>query len=234
MESQVETGYMNQRPVLDHGFVAFDADMATDLAVVNAARVSMNKKHDIVTKADEGLIFSLMKKKHGTPFEHNAFRFIVQAPIFVFREWHRHRIGHSYNEWSARYSKLDPLFYIPTNIRVQVGKAMEYRYEPASDAIAAMFTDDLVEHSERCYRLYEKHLANGIAKEQARLFITVGVYSKMYWTVNARSMMAWLTLRNADSAQWEIHEYAKVVEQFFQETMPLTHAAYVANGRIAP
>src|SRR5881392_4073907 len=96
----------NTIPVLDHGFVALDGALATDLAVVNGARVSFNQESQEVTERDEGLIRFLMREKHGSPFEHGYFRFLVKAPLFVVREHHRHRAGHSYNEWSGRYSKM--------------------------------------------------------------------------------------------------------------------------------
>ena len=121
--------------VLDHGFLALDGAFATDLAVVNAARVSFNVASDEMTERDEGLIRFLMRERHGTPFEHGYFRFLVKAPIFVVREHHRHRAGHSYNEWSGRYSKLEAEFYVPDYVRTQVGKPGAYSFEPVEPAV---------------------------------------------------------------------------------------------------
>jgi thymidylate synthase (FAD) len=120
--------------VLDHGFVRLDAIMADDLSVVNSARVSFHARSEEIGERDAGLINFLMKNRHGTPFEHNSFRFHIAAPIFVFREWQRHRIS-SYNEWSARYSKLENKFYIPDpeNVRIRVGKPGNYTFEPANE-----------------------------------------------------------------------------------------------------
>ena len=118
-------------PVLDHGFVRLDGCMADDLSVVNAARVSFAQRSEQLDERDHGLIRFLMRERHGTPFEHNAFRFHVKLPIFVMREWARHRIG-SFNEWSARYSQLDAEFYIPEpeDVRTQVGKPGAYSFDP--------------------------------------------------------------------------------------------------------
>src|SRR5436309_6423518 len=115
--------------VLDHGFVALDASCASDLAVVNGARVSFNQASDELGDRDAGLIRFLMREKHGSPFEHGYFRFVVKAPLFVVREHHRHRAGHSYNEWSGWYSKMDPEFYVPDYVRTQVGKPGAYSFE---------------------------------------------------------------------------------------------------------
>src|SRR5258708_39314236 len=117
-------------PVLDHGFLALDGVLASDLAVVNGARVSFNSLAGEMTERDEGLIRFLMRHRHGSPFEHGYFRFIVKAPIFVVREHHRHRAGHSYNEWSGRYSKMEAEFYVPDYVRTQVGKPGSYSFEP--------------------------------------------------------------------------------------------------------
>ena len=109
--------------VLDHGFVRLDGVMASDLSVANAARVSFARKKDELDEADEGLIRFLMRDRHGTPFEHNAFRFHIRCPIFVAREWFRHRVG-SFNEFSMRYAKATDDFYVPEpeDVRTQTGK----------------------------------------------------------------------------------------------------------------
>lgn len=220
--------------VLDHGSIELDAEMATDLSVINAARVSLNKKSEYVDQGGEKLINFLMKKKHGTPFEHNSFRFRVKAPIFVFREWHRHRIGHSYNEWSARYSMMEPVFYIPENVVQQTGKAGDYTYVPAPLELATAFQSELRFHCEESYKRYEVAVANGISKQQARFLLPVNVYSQMIWTCNARSLMNFLVLRNHEAAQWEIRQYAIAAEEMFAATMPITYRCFIENGRIAP
>jgi thymidylate synthase (FAD) len=222
--------------VLDKGFVALEASCADDLSVVNAARVSFHKYHHALDEGDDQLIRFLLKNRHGTPFEQNFFRFRVKAPIFVFREWHRHRIGISINEWSARYSELKDDFYIPItdHIRTQVGKPGNYYYEAASPADAGWFASELEIHSRQSFERYQTALGRGIAKEQARFFLPVNIYSEMYWCCNARSLMNFLSLRNHDKAMWEIREYAKVLEEIFSALMPITHDYFVENNRIAP
>src|SRR4029079_18275575 len=120
-------------PVLNKGFLALDAALASDLAVVNGARVSFNQESDEMSDRDVGLIRFLMRERHGSPFEHGYFRFLVKAPLFVVREQHRHRAGHSYNEWSGRYSKMEAEFYVPDFVRTQVGKPGAYSFEPVSE-----------------------------------------------------------------------------------------------------
>lgn len=207
-----------------------------DLMVVNAARVSHGNFTSIMRPEDEGLIGYLMKNKHGTPFEHNIFIFHVKAPIFVFREWHRHRIGVSINEMSGRYTELRPEFYYPDNdhCRKQVGKPGAYTYEAMMPHEAESMRSTLKLQYERAYAAYTVMLKEGVAKEVARLCLPVAIYSEMYWTCNARSLMAFLELRNAPTAQREIKDYAQVMEDIFLEEMPVTAKAFIDNGRIAP
>jgi thymidylate synthase (FAD) len=221
--------------VLDKGFIRLDDFMADDLSVVNSARVSFNRRVEEMGDVDAKILNALMKNRHGTPFEHNSFRFHVKAPLFVFREWQRHRIS-SFNEWSARYSELKGEFYIPEieNVRQQVGKPMDYTFEQANTEDAEIFRDMLIAHSQRAFDQYRVAIAMGIAKEQARFFLPVNIYSEMYWTVNARSLMNFLNLRNSETAQFEIKEYARVLEDLFRQVMPITAEAFVQNGRVAP
>jgi thymidylate synthase (FAD) len=222
-------------PVLDHGFVRLDGCMADDLSVVNAARVSFAQHSDELAERDQGLIRFLMRERHGTPFEHNAFRFHVKLPIFVMREWARHRIG-SFNEWSARYSQLEPEFYVPEpeDVRTQVGKPGSYSFDPVDPALAEHTRESQRAVYEQAYAAYVDLLEQGVAKEVARNVLPVAIYTQFYWTVNARSLMNFLSLRNAATAQREIRRYAAATEQLFAERMPITHAAFVANDRRAP
>jgi thymidylate synthase (FAD) len=222
--------------VLDRGFVSLEDSCADDLSVVNSARVSYNKHHQVMEEGDDKLIGFLMKNRHGTPFEQNFFRFRVKAPIFVFREWHRHRIGISINEWSARYSELKNEFYIPDaeHIRVQVGKPGQYTYEPCDPATAVTFQRALRFHCATSFLRYQEAIEMGIAKEQARFFLPVNIYSEMYWSCNARSLMSFLSLRNAPKAMWEIQQFAKALEQVFCVVMPMTYSYFLENKRVAP
>jgi thymidylate synthase (FAD) len=222
-------------PVLDHGFVRLDDAMATDLSVVNAARVSFARRKQQMDEADEGLIRFLMRDRHGTPFEHNAFRFHVRAPIFVAREWFRHRVG-SFNEFSMRYAKATDDFYVPAqeDVRTQVGKPGSYSFEPVEPELAEATREELRAVYDEAYATYERLVERGVARELARLVMPVGAYTEFYWTVNARSLMNFVSLRAAETAQREIRRYAEACERFLEEKMPVTHAAFVAAGRVAP
>jgi thymidylate synthase (FAD) len=221
--------------VLDHGFVRLDDAMADDLSVVNAARVSFARRKTEMDESDEGLIRFLMRDRHGTPFEHNAFRFHIRCPIFVAREWFRHRVG-SFNEFSMRYAKATDDFYVPdaSDVRSQVGRPGAYTFEPVPDELAEATRAAMEEIYEQAYATYERLVEQGVAREVARAVLPVGAYTEFFWTVNARSLMNFVSLRAADTAQREIRRYADAVESFLAERMPVTHAAFVAGGRVAP
>lgn len=225
----------NSIPVLDHGFVRLDAAMADDLSVVNAARVSFARRREEVDDADAGLIRFLMRDRHGTPFEHNAFRFHIRCPIFVAREWFRHRIG-SFNEFSMRYAKATDDFYVPEpdDVRSQVGKPGAYSFEPVDPELAERTREELQAVYDTAYATYTRLVEQGVARELARSVLPVGAYTEFYWTVNARALMNFVSLRAAETAQREIRRYAEACERFLAEQMPITHAAFVANDRTAP
>lgn len=404
------TGYppgMDRIDVLDQGFVRLDAALADDLSVANAARVSFGIRKDALDEADRGLIGFLMRERHGSPFEHNAFRFHIRCPIFVAREWFRHRVGcvagdtrvtvedrrgvasslriddlrarfreggaaeaavrglrvrvldeeagaftlgaiadvvdsgrqpvfevtlvdgrtlrltayhevrtpagwqtlaeatglewdgvdaratrpgvllangvaaveapsvlrphalavsrlryvglrqtydlqmagrwpsfvangvvvhNSFNELSGRYTELAADFYVPAaeDVRTQVGKPGAYTFEPVDADLAERTRTTMEETYRAAYATYERLLGEGVAKEVARCVLPVGTYTEFYWTVNARSVMNFLSLRNAEAAQREIRVFAAAVEQHFSAQMPVTHAAFVARDRVAP
>ena len=221
--------------VLDHGFVRLDDAMADDLSVVNAARVSFARRREEVDEADAGLIRFLMRDRHGTPFEHNAFRFHIRSPIFVAREWMRHRVG-SFNEFSMRYAKATDDFYVPEadDVRSQVGKPGAYSFEPVSPELAEQTREELRAVYDHAYETYERLVEAGVARELARSVMPVGAYTEFFWTINARSLMNFVSLRAAETAQREIRRYAEACETFLAEKMPVTHAAFVAAGRTAP
>jgi thymidylate synthase (FAD) len=225
----------NSIPVLDHGFVRLDEAMADDLSVVNGARVSFARHKDELDDADAGLIRFLMRDRHGTPFEHNAFRFHIRCPIFVAREWFRHRIG-SFNEFSMRYAKATDDFYVPEpdDVRSQVGKPGAYSFEPVEPELAERTREELQAVYEVAYATYTRLVEEGVARELARSVLPVGAYTEFYWTVNARALMNFVSLRAAETAQREIRRYAEACEQFLAAKMPITYEAFVANDRTAP
>jgi thymidylate synthase (FAD) len=223
------------RTVLDHGFVRLDAVMADDLSVVNAARVSFARHKDAMDASDEGLIRFLLRERHGTPFEHNSFRFHIRCPIFVAREWFRHRIG-SFNEFSMRYAKATDEFYVPApeDVRTQVGKPGAYTFETVDPELASSTRETLESVYRTAYAAYEELVEAGVARELARCVLPVGSYTEFFWTVNARALMNFVSLRAAETAQREIRRYAEAVESFLAEKMPVTYEAFVANDRTAP
>lgn len=242
--------------VLDHGSIELIKVCAEDADVLTAMLVSTGKdRQELWTgleypflsdeatdemyrevERNKGRINFLMRDKHGTPFEHNFFKFRITAPIFVIREWHRHRIGHSYNEQSGRYMELSDKWYIPEpqNVRTRVGKPGHYTYDPIDESLAKAFIGHLEEVCWKSHIAYKDALLRGVAPEQARMFLHVNHYSSFYHSCNARSLMHFLELRNAPNAQWEIVQYAIAMEHIFAEHMPVTYQAFVDNGRIAP
>ncbi len=221
--------------------------MGGDASIIEAMLVSSDKDQLIEEMMEipktEGRIRFLMRMKHGTPFEHNALKFYVEAPIFVFREWHRHRIGWSYNEQSGRYSELPPMFYVPPTNRplVQVGKPGAYTYIPGSQEDYDWIVEDIRKQAVSQYVSYQERLSRGIAKEVARMSLGVNIYSKMYATCNARSLMAFLSLRTNEptatfpsTPMWEIEAAARMTEEVLKRLFPLTYNAWVEFGRVAP
>lgn len=197
---------------------------------------------ELQRKRDRGLINYLMRDRHGSPFEHNSMTFYVQAPIFVFREFMRHRIA-SYNEESGRYRELRPVFYVPGPQRnlVQVGKPGAYSFEPGTPEQTELVVAETRRASTQAFEAYQRMLGEGVAREVARIVLPLNIYSSMYVTLNARSLMNFLSLRTKreDSTfpsfpQREIEMAAEQMEQRFEELMPLTYAAFNANGRVAP
>jgi thymidylate synthase (FAD) len=143
-------------------------------------------------------------------------------------------VHNSYNEWSGRYSKMEPEFYVPDNVRTQVGKPGSYSFEPVDEATRELAREEIEQNARRAYAAYERMLEQGVAKEVARAVLPLSTYTKYYWSCNPRSLMHFCGLRNHESAQWEIRQYAAAAESFLRQLMPVTHAAFIANGRTAP
>lgn len=221
-----------------------------DESVIAAARVSVRGQASIdswATPAEEaaGLINFLMRNRHGTPFEHNLFTFYVQAGIFVFREFHRHRIGWSYNEESGRYKQLDPVFYVPGPERhlqtVPGSKTMEYKTIAGTRPQQHLVRGAVEAACEESYLTYVELLENGIIREVARIVLPVTIMSTCIVSCNARSLMHFLSLRQRhDDAKFpskpmkEINLVADGYERCLQEHAPLVHAAFTGHGRVAP
>ncbi|MEU0408621.1 FAD-dependent thymidylate synthase [Streptomyces griseorubiginosus] len=221
---------------------------ASDSDVLFAARVSTlgEQSLDEMQKDPErskGLINYLMRDRHGSPFEHNSMTFFISAPIFVFREFMRHRVGWSYNEESGRYRELDPVFYVPGADRklVQEGRPGKYVFVEGSPQQHEIVRSVLDDSYQQAYTAYQKLLAEGVAREVARSVLPVGLFSSMYATCNARSLMHFLGLRTQHEQakvpsfpQREIEMVGEKMEAEWAKLMPLTYAAFNANGRVAP
>ena len=222
---------------------------ASDSDVLFAAQVSTQgektleaAQSSVDASRSKGLINYLMRDRHGSPFEHNSMTFYVQAPIFVFREFMRHRIA-SYNEESGRYRELNPVFYIPAPERnlIQVGKPGAYDFVPGTPEQTVLVQDEARRASTEAFESYQRMLDAGIAREVARIVLPLNIYSSMYVTMNARSLMNFLSLRTKREGthfpsfpQREIEMAAEKMEDFWAELMPLTYAAFNDNGRVAP
>jgi len=223
---------------------------ANDSDVLFAARVSTQGEMTLDAAAagteagerDRGLINYLMRDRHGSPFEHNSMTFYVSAPIFVFREFMRHRIA-SYNEESGRYRQMRPVFYVPGPERalVQQGKPGAYDFVPGTAEQTEFAVAEGTRIATEAYASYLRQLDAGIAREVARAVLPLSLYSSMYVTMNARSLMNFLSLRTKREGshfpsfpQREIEMVAEKMEEFWAGLMPLTHAAFDKNGRVAP
>lgn len=225
----------------------FDVDSVmkagSDEFICKAARVSTLGAESLETEESAGLIKFLLENRHGSPFEHGLMSFRITAPIFVWREFMRHRIGFSYNEESGRYKVLDGVFYLPSWDRpsVQTGKPGHYIFVPGTAKQNETIYVELKKSYQQSWESYNSMLQAGIAKEVARMCLPVGTYSTAYVTCNPRSMMSFLSLRtkHEDSKfpsypQWEINRVADKMERHFEDTYPLTHAAFQKAGRVSP
>lgn len=224
--------------VLDHGFVRLveswgHGDHGADMeaGIIEAARQSTQGSFR-GWEADEKLLAYLHNNKHATPFEFAGMVLEVRAPVFVFREWHRHRTQ-SYNEMSARYAPLPDLNYVPTLDRVMLGAGKQGGAAKGAEALtereAVSFLAQLESDYQRFDEVYQRSLAAGVPKEIARLGMPVGRYSQMRASACLRNWLGFLTLRLDPAAQWEIRQYAQAVGQVVAATFPRTWALFEAQ-----
>lgn len=236
MEGHLYTAY----PVLDHGFVRVVDYMGDDAAITQAARVSYGKGTKSVQN-DEGLIRYLMRHWHSTPFEMCEVKLHVKLPVFVARQWIRHRTA-NVNEYSARYSVLDREFYIPAPDQL-AAQSLTNRQGRDDEAVlqgeqAQRVLDILRDDAYRTYAHYEELLnedsegnvidesRTGLARELARMNLTLNTYTQWYWKTDLHNLMHFLRLRADSHAQYEIRVYAEAMTDVLQKWVPLTHAAY--------
>jgi len=215
-----------QKNLLDKGFVRLVDMMGDDYSAVKAARVSYGQGLK-TPERDKALIMYLMEHGHETPFEHIVFTFHVKTPLFVARQWFRHRIG-SFNEISQRYTEIkEEEFYIPSNIRVNVPEDRQKAVQIEDEQLLEKVRSKMEGIFEESYRVYKDLLDMGVARELARVVLPLATYTQFYWTVNARSLMNFLSLRADSHAQWEIQQYALAIAEIFEKTCPWTYEAFV-------
>lgn len=218
--------------VLDHGYISLVESWGSDERIIESARMSTSgsfKGWD----TDHRLLRYLWEHKHYSPFEMAGVTFEVQAPIFVFREWHRHRTQ-SYNELSARYTELPDLFYIPSLERLMGGKqstknkqGSELGFDPGT---AEVLQETIRETLTESRRMYEQLLQSGLSREIARVVVPVSQYSRMRASANLRNWLAFLSLRLDPAAQWEIRQYAQAVSNIVKELFPRTHQLFTEEA----
>jgi thymidylate synthase (FAD) len=229
------------------------ASMGGDWMVTAAAKVSVDPEAAFNCASDEtateGLIRYLVKNKHGSPFEHSTLTMFVHAPICVWREWHRHRVGFSYNEESGRYKTLEPVFYVPAPNRPMIPKPGFKSARPGFDLPTQDEYNKIVKIMEKSYQTSYDAYLELIGEDDVPLYdrglardiLPVGIYSSCWVTCNPRSLMSFLELRtHREEARhvsfplWEIELAANVAETFLAEGWPLTYKAFIDNGRVAP
>lgn len=221
--------------LLDHGRIELTQIMGDDLSIVNAARQSFGVRKAVLDKKDEGLINFLMREEHGTPFEMVEFMFNITCPIFVAREWFRHRIG-SFNEYSGRYAEMMRETYVPEleDIRTQVGKPGGYTFESLPSHDAEIAQELMTTAYEYVFDTYDTLLQMGVAKELARIVLPVGGYTSFTWKLNLRSLLNFIHLRSDKAALREIRRYSLAIEDLIGPVVPVAYQAFLKHGKEAP
>lgn len=229
--------------VLDHGYVRYIDHMGSDLRIVEAARISY-KSPSKGEEADKKLLEYLWKNKHTSPFEMCKISFNIKLPIFVMRQYVRHRMQ-NLNEVSARYTELPNEFYIPEIWRAQDTKNKqgsiikdseifkEYPYDPAfasdeqmSPLTHKMISEDLIIFCKNAYDKYQKYLSEGVSREMARMFLPLNIYTEIYCCWDLKNLLHFIRLREDSHAQYEIQEYAKAMKEMCKEFFPWTVEIY--------
>jgi thymidylate synthase (FAD) len=222
--------------LLDHGFVRLIDHMGDDLSVVRAARVSYDAawRAGLDEKSDARLINYLWKNRHTTPFEAVVFTFEVKAPIFVFRQWHRHRTW-SFNELSARYRELPEEFYVPEPGKIGRQSAGNKQKRVIDDdpnvAWGEAISNDIAESCRMSFVQYRTLLNRGVPRELARVVLPLGTYSHMFATIDLRNLLAFFTLRSDEHAQDEIIVYSDAMIELVREYVPVSLQAWVDNSK---
>jgi thymidylate synthase (FAD) len=226
---------MEKIDVLDHGFVRLVDHMGDDLSVVRAARVSYAAAWRTGEDAgsDHRLIEYLWKHKHTTPFEAVTFTFEIKAPIFVLRQWHRHRTW-SYNELSARYRELPEEFYVPAPEHIGVPSKNNKQRRVIDSTSNAAASNLIKDACGRAFEQYRFMLHMGVPREVARTVLPMATYSHMFATVDLLNLLKFLTLRRGADAQFEIQQYADAMMKLAHPIVPVCIGAWLAYGELVP
>jgi thymidylate synthase (FAD) len=222
--------------VLDHGFIILKRAMGDDRAVVEAARVSLDQDEltGLEPERDEKLIRYLLRHRHTSPFEHVVFTFVVQAPIFVLRQWHRHRTQ-SYNEVSARYTEMEDLFFIPGPSAIGVQSESNRQVRELGKNPNAQRASHLIETSvNESFLRYQELLEMKVPRELARVVLPLSIYSRMYATVNLHNLLHFIDLRDDPGAQHEVRVYAQAALDLIKPVVPVCVQAFQELRRGAP
>ncbi|MBO6037675.1 MAG: FAD-dependent thymidylate synthase [Acetobacter sp.] len=224
----IESLLFTPHPVLDHGFVTVVDYMGDDAAICQAARVSYGKGTRSVSD-NRNLINYLMRHRHTSPFEMCVLKLHLKMPLFVARQWVRHRMA-SINEYSARYSVLDKEFYVPEEgvICTQSANNKQGRGEQISPKKAREVAERLAREAQQSYHTYEQFLGEeySLARELARINLPLSMYTQFYWKIDLHNLFHFLTLRCEGHAQYEIREYAHVILRIVESWVPLSFAAF--------
>ena len=237
--SELEEIMFKPLPVLDHGFVRIIDYMGDDAAIVQAARVSYGKGTTKVSD-DAGLLNYLLRHRHSTPFEMCEIKYHIKLPIFIARQWIRHRTA-NVNEYSARYSVLDREFYIPdqVNLATQSKSNRQGRGEVLEGKEAAAVLDLLRDDAENNYNHYVEMLnedesghiidetRDGLSRELARMNLTLNTYTQWYWKIDLHNLLHFLSLRADEHAQYEIRVYAEAIMETVKRWCPITYNAFI-------
>ena len=216
---------MSEKTILDKGFIRLVDNMGNDMSVIKAARVSYGNESK-GEEADKKLIHYLMNNKHETPFEHITFTFHVKCPMYIARQWFRHRIG-SFNEISGRYTEMEESYYHPRSMRKNTEKNKQSSgkgdwYEDEFLNMCDTYDDAILS----AHAAYNKLLEFGLCREQARGVLPMAIYTEFYWSVNARSLFNFIELRTAKGAQWEIQQYGIAIFNLVKDIAPWTFEAF--------
>jgi thymidylate synthase (FAD) len=220
--------YQKEIKVLDHGYVRYIDHMGSDARILEAARVSYKSKGK-GEEADKKLLTYLWKNKHTSPFEMCKVTLNIKMPIFIMRQYVRHRMQ-NLNEVSARYTELPNEFYVPTEWRAQDKKnkqgSVAETFTPEQEKL---FTLKLLNHCEESYNLYQWLIQEGVAREMARMVLPVNIYTEIYTCWDLKNLLHFIALRDDSHAQWEIQQYGKAIKEILTDLFPWTMDAYGSN-----